>query len=299
VDLTLPLPSLDDPEGDGIPSSFPPVVDGHVHIFPEPMFEAIWEWFSQFAWPVRYRLHSEAVIEFLISRGVHHIVALHYAHKPGIARLLNEFMAGLCGRHPEITGTAAVFPGETDVKEILEDAFRLGLRGVKLHAHVQCFTLDSPAMHEIYEICSAHGRPLIMHVGREPRNPNYPYPVDPYLICAAEKVERVLRDYPALKVCVPHMGADEFDAYTRMVEQYDNLWLDTTMVFAGYLPGADAPDLARMRMDRVLYGTDFPNIPYAWDRELKRLTGMGLTDDHLEMILGANAMRLFHSDLGA
>ena len=29
--------------------------------------------------------------------------------------------------------------------------------------------------------------------------------------------------------------------------------------------------------DRLLYGTDFPNIPYAWDRELVKLHAMPFT----------------------
>jgi predicted TIM-barrel fold metal-dependent hydrolase len=43
----------------------------------------------------------------------------------------------------------------------------------------------------------------------------------------------------------------------------------------------------------VLYGTDFPNIPYAWDREVKRLTELGLAPDHLAALLGGTAAGLF------
>jgi hypothetical protein len=41
------------------------------------------------------------------------------------------------------------------------------------------------------------------------------------------------------------------------------------------------------------YGTDFPNIPYAWDRELKWLKASGLTYDQLEWILGKSATEFF------
>jgi hypothetical protein len=30
-------------------------------------------------------------------------------------------------------------------------------------------------------------------------------------------------------------------------------------------------DLKNYRLDRIMYVSDFPNIPYAWDRELKWL----------------------------
>jgi predicted TIM-barrel fold metal-dependent hydrolase len=48
-----------------------------------------------------------------------------------------------------------------------------------------------------------------------------------------------------------------------------------------------------MRADRIMYGTDFPNIPYAWDRELRRLCKAATADETLELILGSNAQDFF------
>jgi len=284
------LPARNDAEGETIPDSLPLVVDAHVHVFPDVIFEAIWRWFDTFAWPIRYRMKATGVIEFLLSRGIGRVVALHYAHTPGLARDMNKHMATLCGLYPQITGFATVFPGETEAEEILEEAFGLGLAGVKLHAHVQFFDMDGGAMRRIYEVCSKHGKPLTMHAGREPKLPEYNYERDPHSFCSADKVERILKDYPTLKLSVPHLGADEFEAYKRMIEQYDNLWLDTAMMLADYLPINKPPRLDEMRADRIMYGTDFPTIPYAWDREIKRLLTLGMPDESLALILGKNAL---------
>lgn len=289
--LNKPLESLNDPEGDRIPESLPPVIDVHVHLFPDRLFSSIWKWFEEFGWPIRYQLTATQVIDFLLGRGICHMVGLHYAHKPGTASKLNDHMAHLSELYPQLTGMATVFPGEKDAKGILERAFRLGLKGVKLHSHVQCFDMASRGMSEIYEVCEEHNRPLVMHVGREPKSPAYN--CDPYLLCSAEKLEQVLKDHPRLRVCVPHLGADEFEAYERMIEQYDNLWLDTTMMFADYLPRSSPPPLDQMRADRIMYGTDFPHIPYAWDREIKRLHELGLHEKTLALILGKNALEFF------
>ena len=83
-----------------------------------------------------------------------------------------------------------------------------------------------------------------------------------------------------------------------MLEHYDNLWLDTTMTLAEYLPIDYFPDLSKMRADRIIFGTDFPNIPYAWDRELKRLCQLKLPEDRLALILGENAKHLFSINIG-
>ena len=94
------LPAINDNEGPTVPTGLPRVVDAHVHIFPDHLFSAVWQWFEQFGWPIRYRLTSPEIINFLLARGVNHIVALHYAHKPGVARDLNTYMAKLSQSHP-------------------------------------------------------------------------------------------------------------------------------------------------------------------------------------------------------
>jgi len=140
--LNEPLPLINEPEGQHVPDSLPFIVDAHVHLFPSYLFAPIWQWFEKFGWPIRYQLSSEDIIKFLLSHGIGHIVALHYAHKAGLARELNAYMADLCRFQPQVTGMATVYPGEKDAASILEQAFETGLSGVKLHCHVQCFDMN-------------------------------------------------------------------------------------------------------------------------------------------------------------
>jgi len=78
-----------------------------------------------------------------------------------------------------------------------------------------------------------------------------------------------------------------------LLEKYDTLWLDTTMVLTDYFAMPEPIELQEYRLDRIMYGSDFPNIPYAWDRELKRMQDFGLADDELEMVLNKNAVAFF------
>jgi predicted TIM-barrel fold metal-dependent hydrolase len=294
--LARPLGGMEDEEGDGVDSTLPPVVDAHVHLFPSPVFEAIWQWFDAYAWPVRYRLSAPRVVEFLRERNVRRIVGLHYAHKPGMARSLNAFMAEMCRIYPEVTGVATVLPGEDDAIAILDEAIALGLRGVKLHCHVQCFAPDATEVAPIYGYCASRNLPLVMHAGREPKSPGLL--CDPYELCSVARVEAVLREHTKLKLCIPHLGCADYASYARLLERYDNLWLDTAMVLADYLPDdMTAPAIVRhmatVRPDRIVYGTDFPNLPYAWDRELRKLVRLGLNEGALAAILGGNADELY------
>lgn len=290
--LSPNLPSIDDRGGEYVPQELPTVVDAHVHIFPANIFSAIWSWFDKNAWPIRYRLSASSVLDHLLSRGVSHIIALQYAHKPGISRMLNRYMVKKCREFPnKVTGMAAVFPGEKDAAAILKEAFDNGLQGVKLHAHVQCFDMNAEEMAIIYDLCESEQKPIVMHVGREPKSTAYH--CDPYEICSAKKLERVLRNFPKLKICVPHLGFDEISDYRNLIERYDNLWLDTTMVLADYFPLKETVELDSFRVDRIMYGSDFPNIPYNWDRELKCLKASNLSRENMEWILHKSAAGLF------
>lgn len=290
--LKTKMPSYSDREGSTVPDGLPPVVDAHVHVFPHNLFSAIWKWFDEHAWHIRYQLTTSQVFAFLISRGIAHVIALQYAHKPGIARHLNRYMLEKCRQYGDrLTGLATVFPGEENAEDILQEAFDSGLKGVKLHAHVQCFDMNSTPMNRLYECCRVNRKPLVMHIGREPKSTAYH--CDPYALCSADKLENVIKDFPDLNVCVPHLGFDETDAYRKLIEKYDNLWLDTTMVLTDYFPLKEKIDLGRYRSDRIMYGSDFPSIPYAWDRELRVLKATEISRDVLEKVCWKNAADFF------
>src|SRR5262249_23013306 len=123
--LAAPMAALDDEEGARIPPDLPEVIDAHVHLFSDGVARAIQEWFDRHAWPIRYRQPAAALTDFLHDRGISRVIALHYSHKPDMARALNRFMAEMCKRHPMIRGVATVLPGEPEATQILEEAAQL------------------------------------------------------------------------------------------------------------------------------------------------------------------------------
>lgn len=288
--MDLPLPALDDPEGSAVPAGLE-VVDMHVHLFPPRVYEAIWRWFEQHAWPIRYKLYAEETIAYLKARGVKKMTGLHYAHVPGMARELNRFASELGSRHPEVWAFGTVLPGEPEAEAIVSEAFEeLGLFGIKLHCHVQQFAPDDSRLDGVYRVCARLGKPVVIHSGREPSLPGYK--ADIHKLCSVGAMRRVLERHPDLTVVVPHLGADEIPEYGELLDAFPGLWLDTTMMLADYFPQKPAAEFIAKYADRLLYGSDFPNLPYAWDRELRRLVEMGLDEGQLRAIASGNAWRL-------
>ena len=284
------------------------VIDAHAHVFPPRVFEAVWRWFDRYGWPIAYKLQARDVIGFLRARGISRVVGLHYAHVPGMAASLNRFAADLAREEPSLLACGTVLPGEPGARAILDEALGpLGLRGVKIHCHVQCLAPDDPRLDDVYDAAAAHGVPVVIHAGNAPSSPHYACDVD--ALCTPAATARALHRHPRTQVIVPHLGTQHVAEYTALLDEHPGLHLDTTMTLGGFVPAgtfehsadafpadlaARARDLVTRFPDRILYGSDFPNVPYAWDRELRAIAAWDLPPAPLAAFLAGNARRLFH-----
>jgi predicted TIM-barrel fold metal-dependent hydrolase len=252
--------------------------DAHTHLWPEGFYRAICEWFDEHAWKITFRGDAEAAIETLRKAGASTNVALVYAHKPGIARLLNGFLAEVCRAEKSVVGVGTVFPGEPDALDVVREAIDVhGLRGIKLHCHVMGVAIDDPRSLEVLAECEKMGVPAVVHAGREPRAEGYP--ADPYEICGAAHVENALRALPKLRRVIPHLGLDEVSEHFELLEKYENLYLDTAMACSEYFPLV--PDWTRISRwsHRIMLGTDFPITPWGEPQRELRVLARRIEDD--------------------
>lgn len=269
------------------------IVDAHVHLHPDRLADAIRRWFDAHAWDIRYRSGVDRSVATLVEGGVARMVALPYVHKPGLARALNEFTLDVSRRHPEVLPCCTVFPGEEGEEQILDEALSGPFRGVKIHSHVMKVAPDDPRLDAVWRASARFRKPVVIHCGPEPAL--HGYGVDPRAVSGADRLRRALDRHPDAVVIVPHLGFDDTERFEEMLGSHPNLYLDTTMVIGGYFARQPDLDVLRRHPGRILYGTDFPNIPYAWDRELLALRAMRLPPRDEELILSENALRLFGS----
>ncbi len=266
--------------------------DAHVHLFPEGFYQALWRWFDAHAWSIQFRGDAEAVLSHLAGHGTRRLLALVFAHRPGAAAFLNRWLGELARACPDVVAVGTVLPGEPDALAITREAIdRHGLRGIKLHCHVQQVAIDDPRVMEVLTACVDLDVPAVVHAGREPSSTAYG--VDTRALCSAGRTRRVLEALPRLRLVVPHIGADEFDAYLDLLRDHPGLWLDTAMSCAEYFPDRPAFAAIESHADRILYGTDFPILPYEADRELRALARGIESDRALGLILRDNAGQLW------
>lgn len=268
------------------------LIDAHVHLFPDRLANAIRAWFDEHAWDIRYREGADAAWARLAAAGVDRAVVLPYVHKPGLAGALNDFTRALAAAHPALVPCCTVFPGEDGAEALLDRALgEQGFAGVKMHCHVQRCAPDDPRLDAVYRASARHRKPLVLHAGNAPASSGYG--VDVHEVSGAARMRRALERHPDAIVVVPHLGAAEFAEYEALLGDFPNLHLDTAMAIASYLPDRPDLDVLRRHPTRILYGTDYPNLPYAWTRELEVIRALGLPAADEAAILGGNAARLF------
>lgn len=268
------------------------IIDIHVHYFPERVFRAIWTFFETHGhglWSIREKIHGETIIERLRAHGVERFTTLVYAHRPAMAAYLNDFVAEAVATHPETLipfGTVFAGDGADCAKEGRRIFEQLGFSGIKLHPFVSQEPLNTTGLLEVYEMMESLGRVLICHPGS---GPNYAKKD------GARDLEEVLTRFPRLKTVVAHCGAAEYGDYQRLADRFENVYFDTAMncvdhaPFTGNCPGRE---FFTRYGDRVLFGSDYPNLPYAYEDQLNALRRLNLPDVALQKIVRENAMKL-------
>lgn len=268
------------------------MIDLHTHLHPPRLFAAIRRWFSERStWKLEHPTEPQAVSGALRAHGVWKFVFCSYAHRAGMARSLNDWLTQTAR---ELQGhgvpLATIHLDDAEYLEDLERALGDGCVGLKIHEDVQRLLVDDERFSPVYERLGEEGF-VLAHVGAIPwRAPTG----------GIARVERVLRRHPKLRFVVAHMGGLDAVAYLLLSERYPNLYLDTTMAFAKDSPMSLDLDaqLIEWHADQILYGTDYPNIPYAYDDERRGIEALGLSQAARRKILRDNAARLLRLATG-
>jgi uncharacterized protein len=266
------------------------MIDIHTHLHPPRLFAAIRRWFAaNSSWDVAAQPQEPAEVAAVLRKaGVERFVFCSYAHRPGMARELNAWLvqtARTLGGYG--IPLATIHPDDPAYLNDLRTALDQGCAGLKLHEDVQKIACDDERLDPIYGELAARSRFLLVHVG--------PIPWEYRKREGRERVARVLQRHPNLSVVVAHFGVPDTLDYFELMSAHRNLYLDTTMVFAPSSPmheNVTGVEAIERHAERVLYGTDFPNIPHDYLAESQGLESLGLSASTLRAVLHDNAERI-------
>ena len=136
------------------PQSPYPIVDIHTHLMPERLFRAVRAYFRAHLWHPRYDAPTEDLVQSLLAVGIRRFVFMPYAHRAGMSRSLNHWVANVQATFaPNAIGFGTFHPDDAELlPELVDEAFiQLGLTGAKLHPQVGRFAVDDPRLDPLYE----------------------------------------------------------------------------------------------------------------------------------------------------
>lgn len=266
------------------------MIDIHVHFFPPPLFQAIWRYFEtpgHGLWKVKYKIHGKRLIDELNGHGVKRITTLVYAHKPGLADYLNDFVYESASRYPQLIPFGTVFVGDGRSEEVARKIFEdFDFIGIKLHPFVSNEEVDDKRFFPVYDIMQSLGKTLVTHTGSVPSYQRTD---------GAIRLKRVLNRFPRLKVIVAHCGAFEYGDYNSLVKDFEFVYFDTAMncvhneLYSNVCPGRQ---FFIDHQDRILFGSDFPNIPYDYSYQVEAIRKLELGKSVERKIFNDNAAKL-------
>lgn len=275
--------------------ALPGVVDVHTHFMPKNVMDKVWRYFDDAGpligrpWPITYRSDEQDRLRTLRAFGVLRFTSLVYPHKPGMAAWLNQWAAGFAADTPDCLHTATFFP-EPDAARYVTAALESGTRVFKAHIQVGGYDPTDPLLDDVWGLIEDAGTPVVIHCGSGPTPGTYTGPAP---------IRAVLTEHPRLRLVIAHMGGPEYSDFLDLCEDFEQLRLDTTMAFTGFMEEAmpfPADEYGRLRDmgRRILFGSDFPNIPYGYAHAMSVLTELpGVDDTWLRNVFHDNAVRLF------
>jgi predicted TIM-barrel fold metal-dependent hydrolase len=166
-----------------------------------------------------------------------------------------------------------------------------GARIFKVHLQVGGFSPADPVLDEVWGVLAEARVPVVVHAGHAPVGTEHTGPA-PF--------GTVLARHPGLAAIIAHMGAPDYEAFLRLAAEHERVFLDTTMIFTDFFdsvapfPAACLPLARDLGLaGKILLGSDFPNIPYPYARQLGGLARLGFGEEWLRADCWDSPVALF------
>jgi hypothetical protein len=187
------------------------------------------------------------------------------------ARASDGRLAALCRLNPEDRPLA-----ET------ERCLDAGARGIKLHPRAERFTLDHPALRDVFALAHERRLPVLVHAGRG-------------IPALGRHAVEVCREFSGVRLILAHAGICDLAWIWRAAAELPNLYFDTSWWSASDLLAL----LDFVPPGQVLLGSDAPYATPAFGAALALRYALqtGLTDEQIRGVLGGQVERLVaHED---
>lgn len=167
---------------------------------------------------------------------------------------------------------------------------------LKIHPRIQ--HLDAPSIHELFETLREKQirKPVMIDM--------FPYRNGTYKIAQYNPLEyeELLNDFPEYNIVFAHFGGIYLREVFMMMKCYKNLWADTSLISRYFrdspLEGELYYFIKRLEGERVLYGSDYPELPLddCYTLQYGKMIAAGMSDNDIQKVMSTNFLKLINHE---
>jgi predicted TIM-barrel fold metal-dependent hydrolase len=177
--------------------------------------------------------------------------------------------------------------GYTEIQRVVEYHERYGVRCLRIPP----FRYQAPPTDRIYWPFYVKAIELDIPVSM---NAGMPGPRMPGAVQNPMHYDEVAYHFPELRIVMTHCGQPWVDEALSVMAHWDNVFMATTSVAPKYWTPEFVQFINTRGREKMLYGTEFPTIP--WDRSRAEIEQLGIRDESAVLFFEENARRVFKWD---
>lgn len=210
----------------------------------------------------------------------------------GLPAIKNEYIARLVKDFPDAYAGAfgCVDPnkGEVALQEAEKCMKEHKMLGLKFHASAQAFYPNEKRFYPLWDLCQSLGAIIQFHTGTTGLGAGIPGGGGIHLDYARPMyIDRVAADFPKLKIVLCHPSFPWQDETIAIVIHKSNCFIDLSGYLPKYFPEQLKREIKGRLKDRVMFGSDYPIIPF--ERLFESYEKEGYTPEILEKVYYKNA----------
>jgi predicted TIM-barrel fold metal-dependent hydrolase len=206
----------------------------------------------------------------------------------------NEYVHAMWQRHPKriIQCWGALEPSKKNVLEETKKAVKqLGFIGFHFHPIMQHFAVNDRRYYPMFELIDELKAAVMVDVGTTGMGAGMPGGMGAKIRHAHPgAIDELAADFPNLKIVMAHPGWPWVEETTAVALHKGNVYWEMSGWAPKYFPGNLKVDMRGRLQDKIMFGSDYPSMPYA--RILKEWQELGYSEAVMEKIFHQNAERI-------
>jgi hypothetical protein len=238
---------------------------------------------------------DEVIGEFRAAAVEAVLVAFDIESVTGAPPCTNDYVAAMRDRHEDVVlqAWAAVDPLKMDAalveaRHAIED---LGMLGFHFHPIMGRYSVDDRRLRPLFELIEALKVPVMIDVGTTGMGAGLPGGLGSKLRHAHPlAIDELASDFPNLTIIAAHPGWPWVEEMTAVALHKGNVYWELSGWAPKYFPDSLKKDIRGRLRDKVMFGSDYPSLPYA--RVLGEWDELGYSPEVMDAVFHGNAERV-------